>query len=664
MARSSTLVAILLALLHGALAITAHIDKSPTFDEPIHLTAGYSYWLRRDFRLDPENGNLPARLAALPLLVLRPNFPAAESLSWQQLSVGQTSQRFFYRSGNNPEQMLLAARMAMSVLGAALCLLIFFCSRQFFGIAGGLISESFAVFDPNLLAHGSLVTADAASAFFFCAATWSTWQMFRWVTARTLIVSILSVSGLFLTKFSAPVFCFIAIILGAVRILSPEPVEIRFSAVECEFAARARKTALVAGLIAFSTIALVLAIWAAFCFRFSALREAGLPRNILNARWEALLIDQTGTGRAIAFARDHHLLPEAYLYGLAYVKTTLRGRPAFLDGELSNYGFKSFFARAFIYKTPLSLFALVAAGACIAFARWRRRSITSGIALWKIAGRDLAKLTPIWAIIAIYSLFAFSSPLNIGHRHLLPIYPALFIACGACAHGVRFVSFRFAVALIGFLLGWQLIDSFQTRPDYLAYFNQATGGPDNGYKHLVDSSVDWGQDLPALKTWLEENRAGHNREQIYLAYFGTAQREWYGIAARELPENGRNGRLEPLQAGLYCISATTLQQVYAPTQGKWRREYEEAYQNARKSLSDYSKIDNAGSDAASPPPISRGQLAVFQQLRFARLCAYLRQREPLANIGCSILVYYLTESDVHDALDGPPAELLVAAQGQ
>src|SRR5947207_14523398 len=66
--------AILLAALHAALAITAAIEKSPTFDEPTHLAAGYSYWLKNDYRLDPENGNWPARWAALSLHMFRPAF--------------------------------------------------------------------------------------------------------------------------------------------------------------------------------------------------------------------------------------------------------------------------------------------------------------------------------------------------------------------------------------------------------------------------------------------------------------------------------------------------------------------------------------------------------------------------------------------------------------
>jgi len=129
------IIAVLLAMLHAALAITAAMEKSPTFDEPTHLTAGYSYWLKNDYRLDPENGNWPARWAALPLLWSRPAFP--ENAAWNQGDVGRVSQVFLYRSGNDSDRVVLQGRSMMAVLGAGLCLLIFFCSNRRFGPLGG-----------------------------------------------------------------------------------------------------------------------------------------------------------------------------------------------------------------------------------------------------------------------------------------------------------------------------------------------------------------------------------------------------------------------------------------------------------------------------------------------------------------------------------------------
>src|SRR5256885_17258427 len=94
---------------------TAVNTKSPTFDEPQLLTAVYSYWVTNDFRLDPENGNLPARWAALPLLLSRLNFVPLNDRGWQRAEDGRTGHQFFHESGNDPDRTLGQARMMMSI---------------------------------------------------------------------------------------------------------------------------------------------------------------------------------------------------------------------------------------------------------------------------------------------------------------------------------------------------------------------------------------------------------------------------------------------------------------------------------------------------------------------------------------------------------------------
>src|ERR1700720_3831782 len=130
------LLAGLIAVFHAAMAVTAVNTKSPTFDEPQHLTAGYSYWVTNDFWLDPENGNLPARWAALPLLLSGAKFVPIADPGWERAHEGSTGHQFFYEVGNDPDQMLRQARMMMSIFGAALCLLIYRCAREFFGVLG------------------------------------------------------------------------------------------------------------------------------------------------------------------------------------------------------------------------------------------------------------------------------------------------------------------------------------------------------------------------------------------------------------------------------------------------------------------------------------------------------------------------------------------------
>jgi hypothetical protein len=645
-ARFVQCVAVLLSILHAALAVTATIDKSPTFDEPTHLTAGYSYWLRNDFRMDSENGNLPARWAALPLVFSRPNFVAREDASWKDVSIGIASQQFFYRLGNNPEAMLLRGRIMMSILSAALCLLVFFCAQQLFGPVGGLIAEAFAVFDPSLLGHGALVASDVTVALFFPAAVWSTWRLLRCVSIRTLAFSAVSVSGLFLSKMSAPLFVIMAAVLALVHILSDEPVEIRLPGVQrILLKTRGKLVATFASLLVISAMT-ILAIWAAFGFRFNALTETGRARDVLNWRWNYLLAQQSPAEKFLGFARDHSLLPEAYLYGLTYIEKTSGSRPAFLDNHWSNIGFVSFFPRAFAYKTPLPMLCMLGLALFAVGLRWRRQG-------WRSIRRDCAKLAPIWTLLLVYGAFSLTAKLNIGHRYILPIYPPLFIACGGCVWLLRTNARRVVTPLLAILLCWQIAESFRARPNYLAYFNQIAGGPANGYKHLVDSSLDWGQDLPGLKSWLDAHVDQTRGEQVYLAYFGTADPDWYRIRASKLPEESVEP--SPLQPGVYCISATKLQHVYETAEGKWARPYEENYQKALSWARDYGKIDNHSDEASAE--LERKRAQAFHQLRFARLCAYLRHREPLANVGYSILVFRLSAEDLHAALYGPPAEL-------
>jgi len=622
------------------------MEKSPTFDEPTHLTAGYSYWLRNDFRLDPENGNLPARWAALPLFLSRPNFPSTENFYWKQDDVGHVSQQFFYGAGNNSDRLLLQGRMMMAALSTALCLLIFFCSKRLFGTTGGLISESIAVFDPNLLAHGALITADVPAAFFLTAAIWSYWQLLHRVTVRWFALSALGAAGLFLAKMSGVLFLFMGSILGAIHIFSRGPIAIQVAGFEKSVVERWRKAAVVIGSASAIGAVIVLTIWAAFSFRFFAFTEVDRARELWNARWDYLLADQTPAEKIMAFARTHRLLPEAYLYGLAHVHEHLIDRPAFLDGQWSNVGFPSFFLRAFCYKTPLPVLFLMAMGVLAGGLRWSRPAAPA--CRRKIVQSDLIQFSPIWVLALVYSAFALTSRLNIGHRHLLPIYPAIFIACGACCYFFRSKQTRLMGSLVVAIIFWQAIESFAIRPDYLAYFNQVAGGPANGYKHLVDSSLDWGQDLPPLKTWLYGHKSELAEGRLYLAYFGTGDPSWYGINAIMLRDDGGNETPSPLEPGTYCISATTLQQLYVVKQGKWAQPYEAAYQLALTSMQQYEKLS---------PQNRSGLFKEFQRLRFGRLCAYLRHREPIAQVGHSILIFHLTEDDLHVALYSPPAEL-------
>ena len=644
------LIAILIALLHAAMAVTAVNTKSPTFDEPQHLTAGYSYWVTNDFRLDPENGNLPARWAALPLLLSHPNFVPLNDRGWQRAEEGRTGHQFFYEVGNDPDRTLGQARMMMSIFGAALCLLIYRCGREFFGVGGGLLAETVAAFDPNFLAHSALVTADVPAAFFFTAAVWTSWRLFQKISPATLAIAALSLAGLFLTKFSAPIVLPVIGAMSILRIFDRREINLKLGRFRIGWIEAWKKACAIAGSWLLLAATVFFAIWLSFSFRYSAWTNNELSREKTTWHWNYLLEDSGTFESAVRFARAHRLLPEAYLYGFAYVHKHEIDRPAFLDNQWSVVGFRSFFPRAFIYKTPLPFLLLVALAFYAALARRHSSRISN--------------LNPLAMFALIYGAIAITSHLNIGHRHLLPVYPALFIGCGAIVHLARENRTAILTTTVGIILFWQIGESFAIRPNYLAYFNEVAGGPSNGYKHLADSSVDWGQDLPALKTWLDNHPAIVNRKPLYLAYFGTADPRSYEINARLLPENHSSGdrAFAPLTGGIYCISATTLQSVYAREIGQWCVPYEQYYQAAAAEIRRY--YDTASDPTRRVAMIANDgalnwakKIKDFERLRFERLCAYLRHQAPAAQIGYSVFVFELTDDEVNRALYGPPAEL-------
>jgi hypothetical protein len=234
----------------------------------------------------------------------------------------------------------------------------------------------------------------------------------------------------------------------------------------------------------------------------------------------------------------------------------------------------------------------------------------------------------------------------------------MFILAGAaaswCSRG------RGATIVIGMLVAAFAVESARAYPHYLAYFNPLVSR-EEAYRHLVDSNLDWGQDLPGLKRWLESPEAAVGDRPVYLSYFGTGSPDYYEINAMRLPIRDPQLGVYPLKGGIYCISATDLQAVYLPIGGRWNESYERVYQALVRRLT-------RPNDQPSPPSAEEQQLdslvETFPDLRHARLMAFLRQREPDHQIGYSILIYRLSDADVLAATQGPPVELDAQSWGQ
>ncbi len=677
-------VAALLALYY-VMALSAASEKSMTFDEMAHLTGGYTYWAFNDYRLHPENGNWPQRLGALPAVLGGSKFPGLDQPAWTTSNVYAIGDQFLYSSGNDADTVLRHGRAVMALLGVALGALVYGWARRLVSPAGAWLALLLFVFSPTLLAHGALVTSDMAAALFFTAAVAAMWAALHRVTPVSVLSGAVLLAGGFLSKLSGPILIPVGILMVIVRLIDGRPLVASFRHRTVEYTSRARQLVVLLGVAAVFGVVVWALIWASFGFRYSAFVAGTTGHDAFLGQ----VTEQPGlAGRMLATARRFHLLPEAYIYGSGLTVQFAAERAAFLNGRFSTTGWWWYFPYAFAVKTtiPGMIVGLLAiAGLAV---KWKRGE--TGKSWFERARASLYAATPLLALLLVYSIFALTTHLNIGHRHLLPIYPALCILCGGAAFwiqpllersrkaeprtgrerrrqrsGVRVdrqVSVIRKAAGIAtlILVAWHALESVNIRPNYLAYFNQLAGGPSQGYKHLADSSLDWGQDLPALKKWLD----GQGLQQpggsgVYLSYFGTARPEYYGIRATTLAgfiDRRPPQAPEPLGAGIYCISATVRDVIsrtlYSP-------EQESNYRAALENLATFARASENDQAWAALMKQTGQQywqqlFTQFDQLRTGRLVAFLRGRDPDAMVGYSILIYRLTDADVALALNGPP----------
>lgn len=654
--------ALLVSLGHSVLAVLAMREKSTTTDELAHVTGGYTFNHWNDYRLHPENGVLPQRWQALPLSWIKPHYPDLTDSAWKKSDVWQIGHQFFYEAANDCADLLASARFMNSLFGAATALLVFFWSYRLWGRAGALVSTGFCVLCPTMLAHSGLATSDMCMTFFLLLAVSCYWHHLQVSSAQTLLLSATVFGLASVAKHTSVLLLPMALLLALVRLNLAAPISLgRFTA--CRLPGKLGVLALT--LLVHGGV-IVMFIWTFFGFRYSAFNPA-LPSGDFYYPWAMMLSFGGVKAQVIDFCRTWHLLPEGYLYGLAFVLKHAEARGAFLDGDYSIFGWVSFFPKTFFYKTPLPLLTAIATSTGL-LALYLSKSSLAQFRL------HLLRVAPLIVLFTVYWIFSLTSHLNIGHRHILPTYPVLYIFCGALGWvgarawaNSRLLGSTFVAGTIA-LLGWQGAVAVNIYPHYLAYFSPIAGGPAEGYKHLVDSSLDWGQDLPGLKKWLTANR--RPAETIYLSYFGCSEPDYYHIDAVRLPMIPDFKRSDPwyaCEAGLYAISASMLQHVYMPQRGPWTADNERQYQELRRNDGNFRALKaNPKGAPELTREISLPQWSTawtrYEKLRFARLCHYLRARHPDAMIGYSILVFRLNQNEINDALNGSASTLANAVE--
>lgn len=441
--------------------------NSPANDEGKHLVTGWWLLNHRRCCLGIDNSPLTAYLA-LPLLTL-------DVREDPRLSMGLNSDfagHLFIFGSPDPELMVLASRYSTILVGIVMLIVAAWLANQLYGKPAGLFTLSLLAFDPNLIAHFSLISTDAL------------------LTATTVI---------FLATLHT-------------MILAPTPGHATTAGITLGLALLSKFTALV---LLPATLLLLLLYPKALRNRPPAL---WLGRSVLAALTAATAL-WVGYGFQLASNPPYFILP-GFADGLRQAREYASlGMVAYLNGEIGLF-WRSYFLVALALKTPIPLLMLWALALTAALPN---TSEPSGRSRW--APTLLA---------AVFYAAALSSNLNIGLRHLLPVYPLMAIACGSL---IPFILKRLPLrrrllkSIPGLLCAWLAIETLSISPFYLAYFNQFAGGPIGGARYLSDSNIDWGQDLKRLKH--EMNKHGIN--EVILSYFGNTNPAFYGIRYQYLP---------------------------------------------------------------------------------------------------------------------------------
>jgi hypothetical protein len=376
---------------------------------------------------------------------------------------------------------LLPARLPVLLLGAGTVLLTGAIGRRLGGARAGAAALGAAALCPDLIAHARLATLDVPVTFLFTLSAWSAWQWRRSRRPVALAAWAIAAGAACLTKHSA-LHLLPAVAIGALAFPAPGR-------------GRLRDAATLAGA---GAAGLVAAAW--------LVHGPGPARALLPVAFVEGLLDKWAHGRA--------------------------GHFAYLLGEPSATGFPHYFLVALAVKLPLAVLVAAVAGA-VALARGRAGGDARGfLATVLVPGA--------WLLAAMSLLHR----VDIGVRHVLPLYPALLALAGLgwarLAAGGR-TARAGAIALAA----WAAVAAARIAPDHLAHFNELAGGPDRGDRVLIDSNLDWGQDEVRFRAWASGRDVSVNPDEPRAGLVAANVNAIRGILSPDDSRLGWLARLEP-----------------------------------------------------------------------------------------------------------------------
>lgn len=476
----SPAVCVVVALLAGAAALVRAALGIGVFtnvvDEPFHIASAVALWDVKKHTLGTEHPPLPRLVAGLPLYLSGVRLPAdlkSKTVRSEPETLEQ-SERILFRSRLDYRQILTRSRLAMLVFPAIALLYLFLLARWAAGDVAAMLAVVFFSFDATLLGHAFWVTTDLAACAGFLAATY---HGLLWIFHRTWPRAI--AAGVAIGLAISCKFTCVLVIPGLLIVLIIRTIDLRDL--------RLRSVRLSLGQLMVSGIVAFAALWATYLLDISPMSDqtAFGPQR----QWQAISnwVKETPIP-----------MPSLPLGVLRLLGHNRWGHPAYLNGEISRYGWWYYFPEAIAVKSPLAL--LVALAIAVAVIVWFR-------------GRGMERNIYILIVGGVFLVAAMMGNLNLGVRHVLPVIAVLYLV--ACAALVQ-AHFTALLAVLIIVAG---IETAGIHPDYIAFFNVAAGGPARGQRTLIDSNLDWGQDVGRLARWLKSDAAAGRSYTLRLFAF-------------------------------------------------------------------------------------------------------------------------------------------------
>jgi len=479
----------ILLVIFAAQVLTSMVAKSATFDEQVYAAAGYVYLENGDFRLKRDAPPLLSTIAGLAmhageLAGLRVALPIPGATwercnQWDLGAEWKFGREVFSHTGTDGFAALQVARFPILLFGLLLGIYLFIWGRRLFGDAGALLALGVFCLDPNMVAHSRVVSADVPTAALMVISHYYFYRLLTERGLRALGPFALAFAACLLIKYTGMLMLPSLGLVGLAVLVSPDltgpcgpaPGPARLWVVK-------RGTiALGAGGLAFVLLS--------------------MP---LYQRWDA---------------------PLAYVQGLDYIyQTRDHGYLFYFMGAFHKESLPHYYLVATLLKTPEATLGLL----LLALLPWGKPY------RWRAM---LTMLAPVLVVMAVAS----QDEVNHCQRRVLTIFPFIFLLCGRLpwAWGGGTLNpeawrprARLKVATLALLGALLLLSAWRIHPHQLSYFNDLSGGPTAGHRYLDDANIDWGQDLPGLKAFMER----HGVKEV--AYLSTALENpgEYGIRTR------------------------------------------------------------------------------------------------------------------------------------